>query len=120
MAFELKPEFLKQLHTRKLLKVLRKTCVSQEQLDAWYLDVYGGFEDLAEKAGFTPVKSEYEKRANIPAEVFGFEDWVQSEVTLADLKAELATRPHVPNKIEAREIRKAKNKKNRGKGRRNR
>lgn len=43
-----------------------------------------------------------------------------STVTINQLKAELAKRPHVPNKQESKAIRKAKQENNRRKGRRDR
>lgn len=116
MAFVIKKEFLKGMKTRFLLKVLRKSCVNQEQLNSWY-----GWKPAPDAPDpVIPLKADYEKKALVPSFAFGYEDYVESEVTLADLKAELSTREHVPNKIEAKALRKAKNKENRGKGRRNR
>ncbi len=120
MAYVIKKEALKDMKTRFLLKALRKCCVSQEQLDSWYATVKADMPELSEEMKPTINKSDYERKTHVPARCFGYEDYVGCDVTIADLKAELSTRPHVPNKIESRELRKAKNKANRGKGRRNR
>jgi hypothetical protein len=59
---------------------------------------------LAEQSGF-PITKEFLQRM--------YDHWFESpeEITIDDLKAELATRPHVPNKQEARKIRQEKAKK---------
>lgn len=120
MAFVIKKEMLKDMKTRHLLKALRKSCVTQEQLDAWYATVKSELPELSEEMKPTINKADYERSTRVPARAFGYEDYVGCDVTIADLKAELSTREHVPNKIEAKVLRREKNKKNRGKGRRNR
>lgn len=75
---------LKSLHTKQLLKELRRCRVAQSlEYDAW-------FEMDLEEARL---------------ESDDFLDYVKA------LKAELATREHVPNKQEAKKIRQAKTKK---------
>ncbi len=120
MAFVIQKEMMKGMKTRHLLKALRKCCVSQEQLDAWASLVRTQLPELSEEMAPTINKAEYEKQARVPARAFGYEDYVGCDVSIADLKAELSTREHVPNKIEAKVLRREKNKRNRGKGRRNR
>ena len=100
-------ELLKVLHTKQLLRALRKCCVDQHMLNLWY-PPDGELSKFRDKELF-------EREHTAAATCFGYEDYVGSSITIADLKAELATREHVPNKVEAKEIRraKAKAKKNR-------
>jgi hypothetical protein len=105
-------EFLKKLHTKQLFNAMRKCCVSQEQLDYNFdVECDGSMDpEYAKSCGATTNKDEYYKKFVAPPEAFGYdprEGWT-SEVTIADLKAELSIREHVPNKIEAKEIRRAK------------
>jgi hypothetical protein len=118
MANDIGPEILKSLHTKQLLKALRKSCVAQEQLDARYFEFHDGDPDVARMHNVEPGsynKDAYYKNHAVAATCFGYDDYIGSTITVADLKAELAIREHVPNKIEAKKIRqeKAKARKNR-------
>lgn len=72
--------YFKKMHTKQLLKLLRQ---SYRYADAngivWNENVFHG--DMSR------------------------EDPMAIDYTIDELKAELATRPHVPNKIESRKIR---------------
>src|SRR5579885_154067 len=105
---------LKRMHTRALLKALRLSCTSDEQVqqvnddrmaaNMWPLDDYTS-------------KDAYYGLAYVPAPALGLDDSARVDVTIAQLKAELATRGHVPNKQESKALRKAKQLRNRQKGR---
>ena len=62
-------------------------------------------------------KASREKIVYVPPQAFGYSSYVVTRITIADLKAELATREHVPNKQEAKVLRRKKNQQNRRKGR---
>jgi hypothetical protein len=108
---------LKRLHTRQLLNALRdvRTQISQAN---------HSFRQMDEQRPITTFLSEVEvctdENSVVEAYLLGRTHDEGSEVTVVDLKAELATREHVPNKQEAKEIRRKKAQANRGQGRRNR
>jgi hypothetical protein len=120
-------QMLKSMHTKTLLKVLnifRRSSVpirSQAELDLIWERDFSSSPELAGFAGFIRDRDELHKRTYLTPKMFGYEDYgCTCEVTIADLKNELATREHVPNKKEAKQLRKKKIKESVGKGRRDR
>jgi hypothetical protein len=109
--------FIKRLHTKLLLKALRQVCVSAEQLNQ--LNATRTTLELPQDLNLTSIET-YNKTHGVDASAFGYEDYMGSEITIADLKAELALRPHVPNKQESIALRKEKQNRNRKHGRANR
>lgn len=110
-------ENLKSLHTKVLLKALRRSGIDDTQLVRLRSDTRTL--GLPEDPTLRSKESLYE-RSLVHAWDLGFDKYTQSEVTVAQLKAELATRPHIPNKIESKALRKAKAQSNRQKGRKDR
>jgi ssDNA-binding Zn-finger/Zn-ribbon topoisomerase 1 len=102
---------LAKFHTKQLLNVMRMHHRNNAQLDRYAQENYGGDSDIA--AGFGEKihdrESLYEVRTIDPV-CFGLpeNDKTHEPVTIAQLKAELATREHVPNKKEAKMIRQDK------------
>jgi hypothetical protein len=91
-------EYLKTLHTRVLLPIYQRA--RGYLWTRWH-----------EGEPYDPEKPTY-----VNAQFFGYEPYgVISNITLEQMRAELATREHVPNKVEAKKIRqeKAKAKRNR-------
>lgn len=91
------------------------SCVSDEQLQK---------ENDARMAhNLVPMytsKKKYYEQARVDPLVLGYDEYTRVDVTVAELKAELSTREHVPNKQESKALRKAKQQRNRQKGRRDR
>jgi hypothetical protein len=114
-------EDMKRLHTRVLLKALRMTRMrnsSEFQL----------LESIRVARGipFRDLESITEEMMTDHARVVeayllgGIYGQTESAVTVEQLKAELATREHIPNKQESIALRKAKQQAGRNKGRRDR
>lgn len=112
-------ESLKSYHTKQLLSALRKCCVNQQQLDEWYgpIPEYNDIENVRVREALLQMREDfgkyrdkptYEQTRIVDAHCFGLDDCVGSTITIAELKQELATREHVLNKIEAKELRRAK------------
>lgn len=105
---------LRRFGTRQLLRALRRSCASDEQIEkinvdrAWALRP--SLEAYADKAT-------YYEHTQVDARTLGYRE---TTVTIAQLKAELARRPHVPNKREARKVRRQKAEQGKDKGRRDR
>jgi hypothetical protein len=108
---------LAKLHTRVLLKALRLSCASEQQL--WKINEDRAAIGLPALEAFAS-KERYYQQAFVEPRALGLEEGTRIDVTIAELKAELATRPHVPNKQESKAIRKAKALDNRNRGRRDR
>lgn len=89
--------YLKQLHTKQMLKVLQGVRARDARL-------YGNIPP--DKSYVNPIYH---------LGLCG--DGTPCTITLADLYEELATRPHVPNKIESKQIRKEKHARGKNKGR---
>lgn len=108
---------LKRFDTRVLLRALRLSCASDQQLQK--------INDDRATFGLPPIdaftsKEKYYEQAYVESRAFGYPDYFPIEITIAQLKNELATRGHVPNKQESIELRKAKQLRNSQKGRRDR
>lgn len=111
---------LKNIHTKVLLRALRQTRArnsSEIRL----------LESIADARGikFSELHSVTDEmlddyRRIVDAYSLGANFLEPSSVTITQLKAELATREHVPNKKESVVLRKAKQKAGRNKGRRDR
>jgi|ERR1039457_2895310 hypothetical protein len=106
---------LKNIHTKVLLKALRSTrahqshtnkIIAQEAFDDEWRDAT---DDDVEARG-TPFLNLKDTESIVDAYLLGYvyDDHTPSSITVAQLKSELATREHVPNKLEAKEIRKKK------------
>jgi hypothetical protein len=111
---------LKKMHTRALLKALWKECVSDEQYQKYRRECLDRCEPIEYAS-----KDDYYKKHTVASTSFGYyeEQRIVSKVTVADLKAELALREHVPNKQESKVLRREKQRRNSqkdrgGKGRR--
>lgn len=102
---------LSKLHTKVLLNALQSARRTQSHL-ATIID------RIVEERGLAHVEQPTEGLAPVEAIDLG-DCWGEPcTVTIAELKAELAKRPHVPNKQEAKAIRQAKAQANKNKGRR--
>ncbi len=106
---------LSKFTTRDLLAELRyaylRAMPGEQQIEKMHWD--------RDKAGLPWMwewdKAHFEKNATV--KIWGLNG---GEFTVAEVKAELATREHVPNKQEAKEIRRARAKRGRNRGRRDR
>lgn len=102
---------LPSLHTRQLLKALRMT-------RAFVSRLHGTLDRILEMRDLPPADRGPVDQDIVDAWLLGGEFYSDtSEITVAQLKAELAKREHVPNKQESIELRKAKNLRGRQKGR---
>jgi len=108
---------LKRMHTRVLLKALRYSCAFDQQLIKINFD--RAMFMLPPIDAYTS-KEKYYEQAYVQPRAFGYDDYVDVQVTIAELKNELATREHIPNKQESIQLRKAKQLRNSQKGRRDR
>lgn len=112
----LMPDVLKTLHTKQLLKVLQSM-----RVNTWTLD-----ERIGDMLGIDPKELTCEQintyHLIVPSWLLGVprEERILSNVTCDDVRAELAKRPHVPNKQESKALRKAKALAGKNKGRRDR
>lgn len=107
MALDL--EYLKKLHTKELLK-------------AWSNARFEGtWHVLGDPNPTQRMIDELKiKNAHLPGDVFGFPRYVETTITKDALKRELDSRPHVPNKPEAKALRKKKIKTSNKRGKRDR
>ena len=102
---------LPSLKTRQLLNALRKTRAFASRL-------HGTLDRILEMRDLPPADRGDVDQGIVDAWLLGGEFYSDtSEITVAQLKAELAKREHVPNKQESIELRKAKNLRGRQKGR---
>jgi hypothetical protein len=105
---------LPKLHTRLLLKALRMTRARGSHMAGIIEDITG-----------TPYPDQDEVQeedtvTTVDADLIGGHWEELSEVTIAQLKEELAKREHIPNKPEARQIRQERAAQGRQRGRRDR
>lgn len=110
-------DILPKLHTRFLLRILRKSCVTEQQLQK--------INDDREKLGLMPIenffsKERYYETACVEPRAMGYEDYVSVHITIKQLKDELAKRKHVPNKQEGSAQRKEKARQGSRRGKRDR
>lgn len=103
---------LPTLNTRHLLKALRMTRAFDSRL-------HGTIDRILEMRDMPPAERvDDDKNIIVDAWLLGgLFHGDTSEITVAQLKVELAKREHVPNKQESIELRKAKNLRGRQKGR---
>jgi hypothetical protein len=113
-------EMLPKFHTRQLLIALRKCCVSDAGIQNVFERDYDGDPEYAKTWGFERDKSKIYAKEIVPPRALGYDDYCGSTITVADLKAELAKRPHVPNKQESKALRQAKAQAGKNKGRKDR
>lgn len=104
---------LKQLHVRVLLKALRLVRAQQHGMRKIFEHVFN-VRAAREMTIPTPATT------LVPACFLGSVYEEESSVTIEQLKAELATRPHVPNKVEAKFHRRKAAKTARRRGRKDR
>ena len=107
---------LPKLHTKVLLKALQSTRAFSSNIDRI-------IESVCVERGLNvveqPSQDELDKKTIVDGFLIGGFYPEESTVTVAQLKAELAKREHVPNKQESIALRKAKQQRNRQKGRKN-
>lgn len=108
---------LRRFDTRVLLHALRMSCASDQQLKK--------INDDRATFGLPPIdsftsKEKYYEQAYVESRAFGYDDYFPVEITIAQLKAELSLRGHIPNKQESIVLRKAKQLRNSQKGRKDR
>lgn len=117
-------DVLPRFHTKQLLNALRRSGVAQSQLNEWFTVMYDEDLEYARRMhpGFSNNKEKYYEHSRVPASALGYPDpdYIYSEITVAQLKAELAKRPHVLNKPEGKAARRAAAKMGRSRGRRDR
>lgn len=107
---------LAQLHTRQLLKALRMTRARNSCTFA----LVDSISSLRSPDGERPRVTAEEidaRRPFVDGDLLGLPYGERTEVTVEQLKAELAKRPHVPNKQESQALRRAKNLRGRQRGR---
>lgn len=90
---------LKLLHTKQLLKVMANVRAYRNQLNSW--------------GKVVPLNECYVN----PFYHLNLCSSGPCSITLADIYEELATRPHVPNKAESKQLRKEKHARGKNKGR---
>lgn len=93
------------------------SCISDEQLKKINED--RALVDLPPIEAYTS-KEKYYEQAYVEPRALGYDDYTNVRITIAQLKAELAKREHVPNKQESITLRKAKHQRGRQKGRKDR
>ena len=106
----LTPEYLKKLHTKELLKAWHNARFDR---GPWFDP--GNLDPIQRMIS----KKEHEN-AFLSGHVFGFSSYNSTSITLSDLKREIDSRPHVPNKNEARGLRLLKIKSANRRGKRDR
>lgn len=104
---------LPALHTRRLLKAFRVVRAQQHSMLRILHEVLAsrGVHDMADPGWLG---------STVPAYLLGGTYEELSTVTVGQLKAELAGRPHVPNKQESRELRRRRALKGSSRGKRDR
>ena len=105
---------LVRFNTRELLGALRRSCVTDVDIER--VNVDRAYALLPPLDGYQD-KATYYERAAIDPRSLGY---METDVTIAQLKAELAKRPHVPTKAEGRRQRQEKAQQGRTRGRRDR
>jgi len=110
-------EDLKRFDTRVLLRALRRCCTSDDQLKKINTD--RGTLGLPPIEAFTS-KEKYYEQAYVDPHALGYDDYVDVQFTIAQLKNELSLRGHIPNKQESIQLRKEKQLRNSQKGRKDR
>lgn len=113
----LTPDDLPRFHTKHLLSALRKSCATDDQVCQVNID--RAKHSLPPLSHFASKEAYYEQ-AQVYSRAFGYDDNVGCTITIKQLKDELAKRPHVPNKHESREKRRARTKTGKPRGRRDR
>jgi hypothetical protein len=114
----MRPADLKKIHTKVLLNALRSARAHEDNQERIVNEIMfnRGYKiSWNEKKGRDWIKLTLRPDKDIIVELMNDRYIGESAITVADLKAELDTREHIPNKIEAKAIRqeKARAKKNR-------
>lgn len=106
---------LTKLHTRQLLRALRMTRARNSCTFALVDSILST--RAADAHGRITAEEIDAGRPFIDGDLLGLPYGTPTTVTIEELKAELAKRPHVPNKQESQALRRAKNLRGRQKGR---